>query len=447
MVGYEPHPAQIPFHLDTHRFRILCCGVRSGKTYAAAHEALAALVCLPDTRGWIIGQTYTLSEKVFREVYRLVNTPIIKPYVDKQSEHTKFIRLDNGSEVVGKSCVEPDQLLGETLDWVVLDEGSRINEEIWSQYIQPRLATKLGWAAIISTPFGKNWFYQAFLKGQDPSDKYYKSWTFSSDVSPYVPEEEFEYHRKNDPDRVFRQEWLAEFISGGGEVFQGLDEIINPKLRISNTPMEGKQYIMGVDVGKQIDFTVIVVMEKQTGRVAYIERFNKMDWARQINHIAELAQDWNGAEVWLDATGAGDPLFDILVRMGTNIYPYKISRTTKIPLIDNLAMCIEREMISVPPWSTDNVLMEVLRELEMFEYSVTDAGNVTYEAPKGQHDDCVISLALAAWGISQSPSARVAPDDIWEITPFGKGGVLPTRNDLGTEFHNFSGRIVDIQAR
>ncbi len=41
-------------------------------------------------------------------------------------------------------------------------------------------------------------------------------------------------------------------------------------------------------------------------------------------------------------------------------------------------------------------------ELEAFEYSVTDLGNVRTSAPYGMHDDCVIALALAAWPLRPS---------------------------------------------
>ena len=49
-------------------------------------------------------------------------------------------------------------------------------------------------------------------------------------------------------------------------------------------------------------------------------------------------------------------------------------------------------------------------ELEAFEYSITDAGNVKTGAPGSYHDDCVMALALAAKHF-QRP--RNAPVD-WE---------------------------------
>ena len=40
---------------------------------------------------------------------------------------------------------------------------------------------------------------------------------------------------------------------------------------------------------------------------------------------------------------------------------------------------------------------EGIDELEAFQFSVTDMGNVRTSAPSGFHDDCVMALALAAW--------------------------------------------------
>ena len=38
-------------------------------------------------------------------------------------------------------------------------------------------------------------------------------------------------------------------------------------------------------------------------------------------------------------------------------------------------------------------------ELKRYEYSMTAYGNVQYSAPSGYHDDCVMALALAVYGM------------------------------------------------
>jgi len=45
----------------------------------------------------------------------------------------------------------------------------------------------------------------------------------------------------------------------------------------------------------------------------------------------------------------------------------------------------------------------MIRELENYEYEISETGVVKYSAPDGFHDDCVVSLALANWGADQAP--------------------------------------------
>ena len=59
-------------------------------------------------------------------------------------------------------------------------------------------------------------------------------------------------------------------------------------------------------------------------------------------------------------------------------------------------MMMERDLIVLP---RPELWPEGIDELEAFQYSVTDAGNVRSSAPHGVHDDCVIALGLAAWQI------------------------------------------------
>jgi hypothetical protein len=37
-------------------------------------------------------------------------------------------------------------------------------------------------------------------------------------------------------------------------------------------------------------------------------------------------------------------------------------------------------------------------EMRRYEYDIGPTGQISYAAPSGYHDDCVMSLALAVWG-------------------------------------------------
>lgn len=48
----------------------------------------------------------------------------------------------------------------------------------------------------------------------------------------------------------------------------------------------------------------------------------------------------------------------------------------------------------------------LLRELQDFRVRFTEAGNATFNAREGAHDDLVLALALAVFGLSRPEPAR-----------------------------------------
>ena len=74
---------------------------------------------------------------------------------------------------------------------------------------------------------------------------------------------------------------------------------------------------------------------------------------------------------------------------------------SKAALIDNLSMMLEQEKIVLP---RPEVWPEGIDELESFQFSISDAGNVKSGAPSGYHDDCCMALALAAWEVRPRPT-------------------------------------------
>src|SRR5690606_19371227 len=69
------------------------------------------------------------------------------------------------SEFRGKSADRIDNLRGATLDYAIMDEAAMMMPNVWTEAIKPMLSTRKGWALIISTPKGYNWFYDYFKKG------------------------------------------------------------------------------------------------------------------------------------------------------------------------------------------------------------------------------------------------------------------------------------------
>ena len=86
--------------------------------------------------------------------------------------------------------------------------------------------------------------------------------------------------------------------------------------------------------------------------------------------------------------------------VGCRAKGYAFTQRSKAALIDNLSMLLEKRELTLP---RPELWPEGIDELEAFQYSVSDAGNVKTGSPFGYHDDCVVALALAAWPFRPKP--------------------------------------------
>ena len=319
-----------------------------------------------------------------------------KSYISNVKEGDMVIELVNGSTIWAKSADNPDALVGEGLDLLILDEAARVKPDAWEVALQPSLADKKGEAIFISTPKGKNFFYSLYLRGTNDSQyPEYMSFNYPSVCNTTIPDfaEEIEKRKETTPELIYRQEYLAEFISGGGEVFQDIREVLEDSLR---DVVPGHNYVMGVDLAKHKDFTVITVADVSTGRIVHFERFNKIDWNFQRDKIAYIAKKYNDAVAYLDSTGVGDPIVEDLQRMDIICYPYKFTVQSKYDLIKNLMIMIKDKKIRIPH------IQVIIDEMSSYTFETLASGVIRYGAPDGMHDDCVSSVLLTAWGLSKN---------------------------------------------
>ena len=392
-LDYEPHPAQLEIHMSTAKRRVVASGVRAGKTKCAAMEGLAAAL-EPAERsvGWVVAPTYDLAERVYRQVVITAGTHL-KHRIVSCKEHEKLLLLRNMaggvSEIRAKSADNPVSLLGEGLDWLVVDEAARLKPIVWESHLSQRLIDKKGWALLISTPHGKGWFYDLFRRGLG-ADPDVRSWNFPSWANPHLDRAVIERERAKLPERVFRQEYEAEFLEGSGSVFRNIRECAIGELR---EPEQGATYYAGLDLAKVNDHTVIVIMNTKR-EVVFVDRFHRLDWSVQVGRIQAATERYHEARILCDTTGSGEPIYESLREAGCHVRAYPFTQASKTALVNNLALMLEKREIVLPRPELWPVGID---ELEAFEYSVTDAGTVRTGAPYGAHDDTVIALALAAW--------------------------------------------------
>lgn len=229
------HTTQLQVVNSKARYKVLACGRRWGKSMLCSLIA-AAVFMQPGRRIWIVAPDYSLTEKVFRELYHIFVTQLklITP-AGKDGSRASFqkgeylLKSPWGSTIEGKSADNLDSLVGEGIDLLIFDESAlEVNlERVWNQLLRPTLIDRKGSAVFISTPRGANYFYKLFLlgKGQDVS---WESFQFTSYDNPYVPREEIDaaFREATIMGQAvnFRQEYLADFDAVADRVFPAIRE-------------------------------------------------------------------------------------------------------------------------------------------------------------------------------------------------------------------------------
>ena len=86
--------------------------------------------------------------------------------------------------------------------------------------------------------------------------------------------------------------------------------------------------------------------------MVFADRFHKLDWSVQVNRIKAATEKYNHACIFVDSTGAGEPVFESLKKAGCRCKPYPFTARSKSALIDNLALLLEQKKITLTAAST-----------------------------------------------------------------------------------------------
>lgn len=381
------HDAQRVVYSDPARFKVLDCGRRFGKTALAKR----AVVDTTLKRGLPVG-VFAPTYKNISEVWRSLRETLKQVTVDR-SEQEKYLKVVTGGTVECWSLDNIDSLRGRKYALAITDEAAMIrNPEYFDAVIRPTLADYRGGAWFLSTPRGRNHFWQMYQYGLQEFDGQWKAFHYPTSANPHIPYDEIETAQRQMPDRLFRQEYLAEFLDDGGGVFRNIRGCIYGEMH-SLSSLPPSDYAFGVDLGKQNDFTVIVVIDRKTNRLVYYDAFNQIDYTLQLNRLKALADRLNPSAVVIERN-IGEMFIEEAMRLNIPVMAFQTTNASKQVLIDSLALAFEQQSITIPQ---DNRL---IGELEAYEMERLPGGTFRYNAPQGMHDDTVIATALAWYGTS-----------------------------------------------
>jgi hypothetical protein len=224
------------------RFRVILAGRRGGKTFLMMREA-CRFASRPNSIVWILANSrQQIKSLCWTKLKKKLNS---LNWIADTNESELTIRLVNGSQICLKSAEQGDNLRGESLDAVLIDEFCDIDlDEIWHQIIRPSLSDKKGSAMFTGTPKAGNQaardLYDNYL-----TKKNWASFSYTTEQGGFVDAEEIEQARQDLSPKVFSQEYLANWENFSGIIFGDFGE---HNIREVRKPSETETIYIGYDM-------------------------------------------------------------------------------------------------------------------------------------------------------------------------------------------------------
>jgi hypothetical protein len=389
----RPHAGQQRIYAEKRRFNVVCCGRRYGKTILGTNLLIeAGLEGKPVA--WA-SPTYKMLLEIWRDFLQLAAPVIARNGIDKQN---KRVTLITGAIVEFWSLTAAESIRGRKYRRWIIDEAAMdpALSDHWNLIIRATLADYKGDAFFLSTPKGRNGFWELFQLGQSGDDPEWASFQQPTVTNPHIDPAEVESMRRSVPEIVFLQEFLAQFVDDNAGLFRKV--LQSAIAEAQDGPLAGHSYAFGVDWARSGDYTVISVVDVTTGEQVYLDRFNQIDYGLQKGRLTSLYERFKPQVIVAEQNNMGSPLIESL-RGTLPIQPFVTTNASKKEIIDGLALSFEQ--------GTFRILNDAIQvgELLSFEQTRLPSGLYRYAAAGNGHDDTVIALALSHYAASR-PSAR-----------------------------------------
>ena len=290
---------------DTHRFKVVAAGRRCGKSRLSAVTLLIeALNCPEGSAVMYIAPTLGQARTIIWDLLHDLGRPVIKSSHINNLE----ITLVNGRKILVRGADNPDSLRGVSLTYVVLDECAFIKQEIWEKVIRASLSDKKGRALFISTPSGRNWFYDTFKLGSEGTDEEWKAWHYTTQDNETIDPKEIEAAKRTLSSFAFKQEYLSSFDNAGADLFK------EDWFKLEEEPQYG-QYVVAIDLAgfeevgknagaakKRLDESAIAIVKIEDNGNWWVHKIvhGRWDIRETCVHILKSIRDYKPISVGIE---------------------------------------------------------------------------------------------------------------------------------------------------
>lgn len=360
----------------------------SGKTLLGINLMLYWLLGKPNQKGGWISPVYSQAKSVMDTI---ISTS--QDVIDSSNRMEGTIGFINGSSLKFLSSDSPDNIRGFRFTHLILDEAAFHKETSIQTAILPTLNPSGKKCLMISTPKGKNHFYQWYTKPEVVSMK------FPLKECPYVSDVLISEAKKSLPPDIFKQEFEAEFVDSSNDVFVGVDKVSTINLFSIQSRVE---VYVGIDTGLTDDMSVLTLLDA-TGRVRWIEAVNN----RPLQDIAEkfmsIMGQFNIVGGYIETNGVGRGMFDLISPHYRKVRKFNTTQDNKTDMVRKLISDIEDMTVELP---TAELCPELHQEFSTYTYKLSSNGKLSFTHLPGHHDDYIDSLMLANYSRTQFITQR-----------------------------------------
>jgi hypothetical protein len=381
----KPHSKQQAFRQSTAKRKCVVAGRRGGKTTGAAILAVEAM--LKGRRVLEAAPTMEQTE-AFWECCKGYVAELITSGVLYKNESRHILQMPDGARIRTKTAWDADSLRGDYADLLILDEYATMDASAWELVGAPMLLDNDGDAVFIGTPKRRNHFHSLYIRAIADDSGRWGAWHFTSLDNPHLDRDALDEITTDLSEDAYKQEILAEFLENSGAVFRNIAacctlEPAEPEQH------QGHEIVCGVDWGKTNDYTVVSVGCRDCQQEVQLDRFHGVSYHLARQRLAALVGRWDAYDVLAESNAMGQPVIDEMQYAGLPVRGFATTASSKPPLIENLALCLEREEVHF----IDDAVGTA--ELEAYEMKVSaTTARPTYSAPTGVHDDVVMARAL-----------------------------------------------------
>lgn len=375
--------AQSQIASDTHRFRVVNCGRRFGKTTLAVLEMVAKAIYGNDRQICYIAPTYQQARDIAWQELIKICEPIKSKINESRLEIIVKTVKGGTSKIILRGWESIETLRGQKFNFIVVDEIASMRNwhANWQEVIRPTLTDFKGEALFISTPKGFNHFYDLYNLENRDSD--YKSFHFTTYDNTHVPAEEVDKAKLELTEDRFAQEYLADFRKTEGLVYKEFDrtrhlfdgEVRNPA-----------EYIAGIDFGFTNPCAVIHIIRDYDNNY-----FVTQEWyqrGRTDEQIGDYIKSCNFNVVYPDPENPS--AISVLNAKGINVAEVIKGKDSVMTGINRVRDLFKRSKLRIHK-SCENLISE----LETYSYPEKKPNSNEYENPIKENDHAMDALRYA----------------------------------------------------